>query len=139
MCKTITLFYGNENSVDITLFVNGFPIVIMELKNQYTGQDINNSMHQFKFDRDPEEPIFRFNERSLVYFGVDLFECVMTTKLAKGGTYFLPLIKDLMVLEMLAVQAIQIIKMDLELHIYGRMFYVKILYWKFYKIYALRL
>ena len=80
----------NENSVDITLFVNGFPIVIMELKNQYTGQDINNSIHQFKFDRDPEEPIFRFNERSLVYFGVDLFECVMTTKLAKGGTYFLP-------------------------------------------------
>ena len=62
----------------------------MELKNQYTGQDINNSIHQFKFDRDPEEPIFRFNERSLVYFGVDLFECVMTTKLAKDGTYFLP-------------------------------------------------
>lgn len=80
----------NENSVDITLFVNGFPIVIMELKNQYTGQDVNNSMHQFKFDRDPEEPIFKFNERSLVYFGVDLFECVMTTKLAKGATYFLP-------------------------------------------------
>ena len=81
---------NNENSVDITLFVNGFPIVIMELKNQYTGQDINNSMHQFKNDRNPEEPIFRFNERSLVYFGVDLFECVMTTKLTKGSTYFLP-------------------------------------------------
>lgn len=80
----------NENSVDVTLFVNGFPIVIMELKNQYTGQDINNSMHQFKYNRDPEEPIFKFNERSLVYFGVDLFECVMTTKLAKGGTFFLP-------------------------------------------------
>ena len=79
-----------ENSIDITLFVNGFPIVIMELKNQYTGQDINNSMHQFKFDRNPDDPIFRFNERSLVYFGVDLFECVMTTKLAKEGTYFLP-------------------------------------------------
>ena len=80
----------NENSIDITLFVNGFPIVIMELKNQYTGQDINNSIRQFKFDRDPDDPIFRFNERSLVYFGVDLFECVMTTKLAKEGTYFLP-------------------------------------------------
>ena len=80
----------NENSVDITLFVNGFPIVIMELKNQYTGQDINNSIHQFKYDRDPNEPIFRFNQRSLVYFGVDLFECVMTTKLDKANTYFLP-------------------------------------------------
>jgi type I restriction enzyme R subunit len=25
-----------EKSVDMTLFINGFPLVIMELKNQYT-------------------------------------------------------------------------------------------------------
>lgn len=80
----------NENSIDITLFVNGFPIVIMELKNQYTGQDINDSIRQYKESRNPEEPIFRFNERSLVYFGLDLFECVMTTKLAGSYTKFLP-------------------------------------------------
>jgi type I restriction enzyme R subunit len=62
----------------------------MELKNQYTGQDVNNAVRQYREDRNPEEPIFRFNERSLVHFAVDLFECKMTTKLAGEKTYFLP-------------------------------------------------
>lgn len=80
----------NNNSLDVVLFINGFPIVTMELKNQYTGQDVNNAVRQYKEDRDPNEPIFRFNERSLVHFAVDLFECKMTTKLAGAKTYFLP-------------------------------------------------
>lgn len=80
----------NNNSLDIVLFINGFPIVTMELKNQYTGQDVNNAKRQYREDRDPNEPIFRFNERSLVHFAVDLFECEMTTKLAGAKTYFLP-------------------------------------------------
>ena len=80
----------NNNSLDVVLFINGFPIVTMELKNQYTGQDVNNAKRQYREDRDPNEPIFKFNERSLVHFAVDLFECEMTTKLAGGSTYFLP-------------------------------------------------
>lgn len=80
----------NNNSLDIVLFINGFPLVTMELKNQYTGQDVNNAVRQYREDRNPEEPIFRFNERSLVHFAVDLFECKMTTKLAGEKTYFLP-------------------------------------------------
>ena len=80
----------NNNSLDVVLFINGFPLVTMELKNQYTGQDVNNAIRQYREDRNPEEPIFRFNERSLVHFAVDLFECKMTTKLAGEKTYFLP-------------------------------------------------
>ena len=80
----------NNNSLDVVLFINGFPLVTMELKNQYTGQNVNNAVRQYKEDRDPNEPIFQFNERSLVHFAVDLFECNMTTKLNGEKTYFLP-------------------------------------------------
>ena len=44
-----------------TLFINGFPLVTMELKNQYTGQDVNNAVKQYKNDRSSSEPIFKFN------------------------------------------------------------------------------
>lgn len=81
---------SNNNSLDVVLFINGFPIVTMELKNQYTGQDVNNAKRQYREDRDCNEPIFKFNERGLVHFAVDLFECEMTTKLAGSKTYFLP-------------------------------------------------
>lgn len=80
----------SNKSLDMVLFINGFPLVTIELKNQYTGQDVNNAVRQYKEDRDPNEPIFRFNERSLVHFAVDLLECKMTTRLAGDKTYFLP-------------------------------------------------
>ncbi|MEG0794693.1 MAG: DEAD/DEAH box helicase family protein [Bacilli bacterium] len=81
---------NNNNSLDVVLFINGFPLVTMELKNQYTGQDVNNAVSQYREDRDCNEPIFLFNERSLIHFAVDLFECKMTTRLNNEKTFFLP-------------------------------------------------
>lgn len=80
----------NENSVDVALFFNWFPLILLELKNQYTNQNIKNAIRQWREDRDPNEPIFRFNERCLVFFAVDLFECWLTTKLAGIHTHFIP-------------------------------------------------
>lgn len=80
----------NNNSVDIVLFVNGIPIVSMELKCQFTGQDTSNAIAQYKFDRSGSEPIFRFKERVLVHFAVDLTDVYMTTRLSGSKTYFLP-------------------------------------------------
>ncbi len=42
---------SNENSIDIVLFVNGIPVVSMELKCQFTGQSVANAIEQYKFDR----------------------------------------------------------------------------------------
>ena len=42
------------------------------------------------YDRDPKEFCFRFNNRFLVYFAVDLFEVAMTTQLQGEETFFLP-------------------------------------------------
>ncbi|MFR5583956.1 MAG: DEAD/DEAH box helicase family protein [[Clostridium] scindens] len=70
--------------------VNGIPFVAIELKNQLTGQSVDNAKRQWMFDRDPKEPAFRLNHRVLVFFAVDLYEAVMTTKLDGAKTYFLP-------------------------------------------------
>jgi type I restriction enzyme R subunit len=80
----------NHNTIDIVLSLNGIPVVALELKNQLTGQSINNAKHQFMYDRDPKEFCFRFNNRFLVYFCVDLYEVAMTTELKGKDTFFLP-------------------------------------------------
>ncbi|MCR5837145.1 MAG: DEAD/DEAH box helicase family protein [Lachnospiraceae bacterium] len=80
----------NENSIDIVLFINGIPIVSMELKCQFTGQNTSNAINQYKFDRASKDTIFSFKERVLVHFAVDLTNVYMTTKLEGSSTYFLP-------------------------------------------------
>lgn len=80
----------NNNSIDMMISINGLPIVVMELKNQLTGQNVNNSINQFKEDRDPNEILFKFKERTVVFFAVDTDEIFMTTRLNKNKTFFLP-------------------------------------------------
>ncbi len=81
---------SNQNSVDIVLMVNGIPVVSMELKCQFTGQNVQNALSQYKFDRNGKDPIFTFKERILVHFAVDLTNVYMTTRLEGSKTYFLP-------------------------------------------------
>lgn len=80
----------NNNSLDMVIDLNGFPLITLELKNPLTGQTFENAIHQYKHDRDPAEPIFRFNERSLVHFAMDTDEIHMATELKKEKSYFLP-------------------------------------------------
>ena len=80
----------NNRSVDIVLVLNGIPIFAFELKNQYTGQTVDNAKTQWIYDRDPREICFQFNKRILGYFAVDHIEAWLTTKLAGKNTYFLP-------------------------------------------------
>ena len=85
-------FYSAEchRSVDMVIAVNGIPVFAFELKNQYTGQNIEDAKRQWMFDRDPRETCFRFNTRILAYFCIDQLEACMTTKLAGKDTFFLP-------------------------------------------------
>lgn len=80
----------NTNTIDMALSVNGIPVVALELKNQFTGQDYICAINQYKNDRSSKEFAFRLNHRFLVYFAVDLYEVWMTTQLADGSTRFLP-------------------------------------------------
>ena len=85
-------YYSAETkkSVDMVLTVNGIPVFAFELKNQYTGQTVENAKRQWMYDRDPRELCFQFNKRILAYFCVDHLEVWMATKLAGKDTYFLP-------------------------------------------------
>ena len=81
---------SNSKSVDMMLAINGIPLVAIELKNQFTGQSVDNAMEQWMTDRDKREPAFAFNHRVLVFFAVDLYKAMMTTKLDGFDTRFLP-------------------------------------------------
>jgi type I restriction enzyme R subunit len=80
----------NENSVDMTIFVNGLPIVILEIKNEFTGQNVHDAIKQYRNDRNPNELLFQFKKRAIVYFAVDTSEVYMTTRLMGDKTFFLP-------------------------------------------------
>ncbi len=80
----------NENSIDVALFVNGLPVITLELKNAITGQTVENAKRQYKYDRDPRELLLGFKSRCLVHFAVDTDEVYMTTRLSGADTYFLP-------------------------------------------------
>ena len=80
----------NNNSVDMMLVINGIPVVAIELKNQLTGQTVDNAKLQWQYDRDQREAAFWLNHRILAYFAVDLYEAWMTTELKGTDTCFLP-------------------------------------------------
>ena len=79
----------NENSIDMGLFLNGIPIVTIELKNQLTNQNVNHAQNQYRFDRDPKEALLNF-KRCLVHFCVDNDRVTMTTRLNGESTRYLP-------------------------------------------------
>lgn len=82
--------HNNNNSLDMVLFLNGFPVVVMELKNPLTGQTYEDAEEQLKDTRDPSELLFQFKKRVIVYFAIDTDEISMTTELKRDATYFLP-------------------------------------------------
>lgn len=89
---TRQLHYSKQHgrrALDMTIFLNGLPIMTFELKNQLTKQNVHDAIHQYKMDREPSELIFNF-KRCLVHFAVDDNEVYMCTELKKEKSWFLP-------------------------------------------------
>lgn len=82
------------DELDLTIFLNGMPIITAELKNALTGQYLTDAIKQYKFDRDPKEPLFQY-KRCLVHFAVSTELVKMTTRLSGDKTFFLPFNKDI--------------------------------------------
>ena len=76
--------------IDVTLAVNGIPVVTAELKNPLTGQRAADAMRQYQDERDGRDLLFAFKKRALVHFAVDPDEVWMTTELKGRETGFLP-------------------------------------------------
>ncbi|KQB96845.1 restriction endonuclease subunit R [Loktanella sp. 1ANDIMAR09] len=82
--------------IDLVLFVNGLPIVTLELKSEFK-QSVQNAIKQYKRTRLPidpitkkPEPLLTFKRGALVHFAVSQYEVYMATKLDGADTYFLP-------------------------------------------------
>ena len=84
----------NEKSLDMALFLNGLPLVTMELKNSLTGQTVVDAEKQYRTDRDPREPLFQF-KRCVVHFAVGNEKVSMTTHLQGDATRFFPFNKGI--------------------------------------------
>jgi type I restriction enzyme, R subunit len=76
-------------SLDLGLFLNGIPIFTAELKNPLNRQNWEHAVAQYKGDRDPRHPLFKFG-RCLAHFAADPDQVHVTTRLAGGSTRFLP-------------------------------------------------
>ncbi len=79
-----------DQSVDLVICLNGLPIVSLELKNHFTGQNVQHAIAQYR-RRDPKEP---FWNRCLVHFAVDDDAVYMVTRLVGKDTVFLPFNRD---------------------------------------------
>lgn len=80
----------DESSIDMLLSLNGLPMATIELKNPFTGQDVNDAKRQYKYDRNERELLFQFKKRALVHFAVDTDEVYMTTRIQGSRTKYLP-------------------------------------------------
>ncbi len=93
VCQCIRQWHYSEqntNSIDMLLALNGIPVIAIELKNQLTGQSVDDAKKQWAYNRNPKEPVFGFNKRVLAYFACDLYDVYMTTRLDGPMTNFLP-------------------------------------------------
>ena len=76
-------------SIDVALFINGLPVVTMELKNHFTGQTVENAKAQYQNDRDPKDLLFK-PKRCAVHLAVDDTDIAMCSMLAGKSSWFLP-------------------------------------------------
>ena len=89
---TRQLHYSGDKtklSLDMAIFINGLPIITMELKNQLTKQNADDAVYQYQKDRDPKELLFQF-KRCMVHFAVDDARIKFCTKLSGKDSWFLP-------------------------------------------------
>ena len=85
---------NNENRLDLAIFLNGIPVITMELKNPLSGQTVQDGIRQYKNDRDPKDKIFSF-ARCMVHFAADTELVYMCAHLKGKGSDFLPFNKGL--------------------------------------------
>jgi type I restriction enzyme R subunit len=84
----------NKNRLDLTIFLNGLPIITMELKNAFTHQAVQNAIRQYMYDRNPKDKILSLG-RCMVHFAADTTQVYMAGSLAKEQTAFFPFNKGL--------------------------------------------
>jgi len=80
-------------ALDMAIFLNGLPIITLELKNGRNKWSTVDAVEQYRRDRSPKDawnvPLFNF-KKCLVHFAVDTDTVMMCTRLVGEESWFLP-------------------------------------------------
>jgi len=84
------VYHKDGERVDLVVFLNGIAIFTFELKCNTSGQNYEDAIRQYKYDRDYKTRLLKFKAGCLAHFAMDLNEVYMCTNLRGKSSFFLP-------------------------------------------------
>jgi type I restriction enzyme R subunit len=84
------VYHKEGERIDLVIFLNGIAIFTFELKCNTSGQNYEDAIRQYKFERDEKTRLLKFKAGCLVHFAIDLNEVYMCTNLRGKSSFFLP-------------------------------------------------
>ena len=84
------VYHTEGERIDLVIFLNGIAIFTFELKCNTSGQNYEDAIRQYKFERDYKTRLLKFKAGCLAHFAMDLNEVYMCTNLKGASSFFLP-------------------------------------------------
>ena len=84
------VWHKEGERIDLVIFLNGIAIFTFELKCNTSGQNYEDAIRQYKFERDYKTRMLKFKAGCLAHFAMDLNEVYMCTNLKGKSSFFLP-------------------------------------------------
>ncbi len=84
------VYHTEGERIDLVLFLNGIAIFTFELKCNTSGQNYEDAIRQYKYERDFKTRLLKFKAGCLAHFAMDLNEVYMCTNLKGKSSFFLP-------------------------------------------------
>lgn len=84
------VYHKEGERIDLVIFLNGVAVFTFELKCNTSGQNYEDAIRQYKYERDPKTRLLKFKSGCLAHFAMDLNEVYMCTNLKGKSSFFLP-------------------------------------------------
>ena len=84
------VYHKEGERIDLVIFLNGIAVFTIELKCNTSGQNYEDAIRQYKYERDYKTRLLKFKAGCLVHFAMDLNEVYMCTNLKGKSSFFLP-------------------------------------------------
>lgn len=84
------VYHTEGERIDLVIFINGIAIFTFELKCNTSGQNYEDAIRQYKFQRTHTTRLLKFKAGCLAHFAMDLNEVYMCTNLKGKSSFFLP-------------------------------------------------
>lgn len=84
------VYHKEGERIDLVIFLNGIAVFTIELKCNTSGQNYEDAIRQYKYERDYKTRLLKFKAGCLAHFAMDLNEVYMCTNLKGKSSFFLP-------------------------------------------------